>query len=284
MPSPAHQSSSTPVDSTDDVSLTDTLVVLWRYRFVVLGLPLILAAVVWLVAYQITPRFEAVSAVEVNAGGRPVNAQAIESFRTRISSLLLAERVIAANPIEVGGRKLTAEELSSQITAQGVRNSALIRIRATSTEPATAARMANLIAEAAVSEAQEAQAKAAAAPPDARLESARRALEQFYERTPKTYWEQTRPADRPRQLSRTDMEHDVLMAAYRTALAEYVEGRSVAAVGPSLVLADRAATPIAPASPKPARWAAVTFALALGGSILLVLVVDAVRDRLRELR
>jgi uncharacterized protein involved in exopolysaccharide biosynthesis len=267
----------------DDVSMIDTLLVLWRYKFVVLALPVFFAAAALVLAANATPVFEAVAKIEIKPLRGAVNLPMVESVKARIESLKMAERIIAAQPIEVDGRRLTAQEVArGHITAQGVRNSGVMLIRARFSDPALSARVADLVAE---------NAEAVVSAPEqmagvnhsvkiaeAALEQARQAVDEFYARAPT---DTGKAAPSTRRLTKDDVELELLVATYRRSLADYVEQRAAASARmPTLVVVDLAVPPTEPISPRPVRDAAVAFAVGLIGAILLVLLADAVRSRL----
>jgi len=268
----------------EEIRLIDTVIVLWRYKTFVITLPVVLALIALVFAWRTTPQYEAISRVEVKTpDGRVVPAETIESMRTRVGSLLLAERIAAQQSIEMQGRKLSGEELVRHVTAQAVRNSAVILIRARFSDPELAARVANLTAEAAT-------AQPLTAPPDSnapaispaqlQLEESRLAVEEFHDRAPKEFWQSQGP---PRRISRLDTEYERLMAIYRTALGRAVEDSSPPPP-PMLVLADRAAVPLEAISPRVARDVGIALAVGLFAAIMLVLIIDAARTRLASMR
>jgi capsular polysaccharide biosynthesis protein len=129
----------------EEVTFAGALATLWRYRWFVIVPTAVIALGVYAISKATPPTFQAVAKAEVRfPPGQPSSAASLASFRTFLTSSIVAERVLRVLGADKGQVALTAQQfLASHLIVEGVRNTNLFIVRGQHGDPAKAADIAN---------------------------------------------------------------------------------------------------------------------------------------------
>ena len=239
--------------------MTEYLRVIWRRKWRILGVALVLAAIVYVRSDSADDEYEA-EALLVASPGEVAGAGTAEALAATYANLAETRPVIAA-AVESGDVDASPSDARDRIEAEAT-EAGFFLVRALGPSPDRAERLASALAEALVDRVAQ------------RQQSARDAVVK-----PLT----DEAADVERQLGSRDLAPD---APIRTALlARYQEltrGLTEARLRPldSVELVSPARASTEPVEPTPARDALITFLVALGAFALVALLIEALSDRL----
>ncbi|HVM06864.1 MAG TPA: Wzz/FepE/Etk N-terminal domain-containing protein [Acidimicrobiales bacterium] len=241
------------------MGLTEYLRVIWRRKWRILGVALVLAAIVYVRSGTAPDEYEAAALLAVTPGdaGSPAAAEALAKTYANLAET----RPVVARAVESGDIDASASDARDRIEAEAT-EAGFLEVHALGPSPDRAERLATAIADALVARVAERQ-------------------QQAREATIKPLADEA--ADVERQLSSRDLAAD---APVRTALVaryqELTRGLTAARLRPldtiEIVSPARASTE--PVEPTPARDALETFAAALLVFSIVALVIEALSDRL----
>jgi polysaccharide biosynthesis transport protein len=239
--------------------VTEYLRVIWRRKWRILGVALVLAAIVYVRSDSADDEYEA-EALLVASPGQAAGAGSAEALAATYANLAETRPVIAA-AVESGEVDASPSDARDRIEAEPTEAGFLV-VRALGPSPERAERLASALAQALVDRVAQ------------RQQSAREA-------TVKPLADEA--ADVERQLGSRDLAADApirsaLLARYQELTRGLTEARLRPLDAVELVSPARASTE--PVEPTPARDALITFLVALGVFGLVALLIEALSDRL----
>lgn len=242
------------------MGLTEYLRVIWRRKWRILGVAVVLAAVMYLRSDSQPDEYEAEVQLLASPGGVGATGDASEALAATYAALAETRPVIA-RAVETDGVDAAPSDARDRVDATD-EGSGLLAVRALGESPERAEGLASALADALVSEVA------------ARQEAARKAVTAPIE---------TELADVERQISSRDLATDApVRAALQARYAALASGLTSARLErPDRVeIVSPARSSTDPVEPTPARDAVLTFLGALAVFALVAMVIEALSDRL----
>jgi len=247
---------------------------------------MLMAGATLLYVQQVPPVYEAEATLQVSpstpdGSNRPQDA--VQLVQTYVEAIRVRPVLEAA--AAQAGVTISPGELAKRVSARTVRDTELLRILVDDSDPQTAARLANAVADVFIAKNREAKASQFASSRDnlSRLVDSLRSDLDARTKQLETLKAEPESQARDTDIARLQAEVVQLQNTYGATVRSYEELRVAEARGAStLIVLESAESPAVPIYPRPFQTVLVGGVVGLALAILLAVVAQRVDDRLRE--